>query len=57
MPVDGDPQGMGLRIMGYRARMIGASLRVHPSEGGGTTVSCLFDANTGYYNEAAEITP
>lgn len=49
--------GMGLRIMGYRARMIGASLVVHPSEGGGTTVSCLFDANTGYYNEAVETAP
>jgi PAS domain S-box-containing protein len=57
MPPDTSSTGMGLRIMGYRARMIGASLRVHPSEQGGTTVTCLFDANTGYYNEAPEQLP
>ena len=39
------PKGMGLRIMNYRARMIGANLRVHPGEQGGTVVSCLFDAH------------
>lgn len=38
-------RGMGLRIMSYRARMIGANLRVYPSEQGGTVVTCLFDAD------------
>ncbi len=32
--------GMGLHIMRYRARMIGASLRVERLSGGGTLVSC-----------------
>lgn len=40
-------QGIGLRIMNYRARMIGANLRVHPGENGGTIVSCFFDAASG----------
>jgi PAS domain S-box-containing protein len=34
--------GMGLNIMGYRARMIGGSLEVRPHAGGGTAVTCLF---------------
>lgn len=32
--------GMGLRIMGYRAKMIGGSLRVDAAGGGGTVVRC-----------------
>ncbi len=32
--------GMGLRIMGYRADLIGATLNVGPSEDGGTVVVC-----------------
>lgn len=35
-------EGMGLLIMNYRARMIGASLHIRKSPGGGTIVSCLF---------------
>jgi two-component system CheB/CheR fusion protein len=34
--------GMGLHLMSYRARMIGASLQIQPGETGGTTVTCLF---------------
>ncbi|MFZ3216005.1 MAG: PAS domain S-box protein [Candidatus Acidiferrales bacterium] len=34
--------GMGLNIMGYRARMVGGSLEVRPNVGGGTAVTCLF---------------
>ena len=34
--------GIGLRIMNYRARMIGASLQVESEPGGGTVVTCSF---------------
>jgi signal transduction histidine kinase len=34
--------GMGLRIMHYRARVIGATLNVQSRPGQGTTVTCLF---------------
>jgi PAS domain S-box-containing protein len=33
-------EGMGLRIMEYRADMIGAMLRIDSVKGGGTTVAC-----------------
>jgi len=33
-------KGMGLHIMSYRARMIGASLTVSARTNGGTTVNC-----------------
>jgi PAS domain S-box-containing protein len=35
-------QGMGLHIMAYRARMIGAELDIRRAEGGGTAVTCSF---------------
>jgi PAS domain S-box-containing protein len=35
-------QGMGLLIMGYRAKMIGGSLEVRPGAAGGTSVCCTF---------------
>jgi PAS domain S-box-containing protein len=35
-------QGMGLHIMNYRARMIGASFEVQRAENGGTIVKCEF---------------
>ena len=41
-------KGMGLHIMSYRARMIGASLSVKPRAEGGTVVTCAFTDN-GYY--------
>jgi len=34
-------RGMGLEIMRYRARMIGASLRIEPAPGGGTQLVCI----------------
>ena len=38
--------GLGLKIMRYRARMIGASMEVSPREGGGTVVTCRHSAVT-----------
>jgi len=38
----GQGDGMGLKIMGYRAQMIGASLRVTPRPGGGTVVDVAY---------------
>lgn len=35
--------GIGLRIMNYRARMIGASLRIESDPSGGTLVTCTFN--------------
>jgi signal transduction histidine kinase len=35
-------KGMGLHIMSYRAKMIGASLNVKKRLPAGTTVSCVF---------------
>lgn len=34
--------GMGLRILHYRARVIGATLNLHSQPGSGTRVTCLF---------------
>jgi signal transduction histidine kinase len=36
----GESPGMGLHIMNYRARMIGATLRIDPQPAGGTIVRC-----------------
>ena len=35
------PEGLGLRIMAHRARIIGGALNVSARAGGGTTVRCL----------------
>ncbi|HTS25382.1 MAG TPA: PAS domain S-box protein [Bryobacteraceae bacterium] len=40
------PQGMGLLIMGYRAKMIGGTLEVRPGRNGGTSVCCAFPASS-----------
>jgi PAS domain S-box-containing protein len=40
-PANGHP-GMGLRIMDYRSRVIGASLEIKSQPGAGTEVTCLF---------------
>jgi len=40
--VPGKAPGMGLHLMNYRARMIGASLQIHRGEIRGTVVTCLF---------------
>jgi signal transduction histidine kinase len=36
------PAGMGLRIMNYRARVIGATLQLESQPGAGTRVACFF---------------
>jgi nitrate/nitrite-specific signal transduction histidine kinase len=35
--------GMGLRIMRYRARMIGAAIEIKEKESGGTEVLCRYN--------------
>jgi PAS domain S-box-containing protein len=43
-----DPcDGLGLRIMQYRAEQIGGVLQIDPSEGGGTVVSCTLPRSNG----------
>ena len=39
-----NPEGMGLPIMEYRARMIGATLELQPRSGGGASVTCSLEA-------------
>lgn len=40
IPAEGkDREGMGLKIMGYRARSIGGRFDIGPADGGGTTVT------------------
>jgi signal transduction histidine kinase len=39
---DGKLAGMGIRIMQYRARVIGASLTLRSRPGSGTDIACLF---------------
>ncbi len=39
---DPNQDGMGLRILHYRARVIGATLTLQSQPGSGTTVTCLF---------------
>jgi len=46
--------GMGLRIMHYRAGVIGAVLSVGPAPGGGTLVRCALPQGDGRENETAE---
>ena len=35
--------GLGLRIMTYRAQKVGGALEIHPGQHGGTVVSCTFN--------------
>jgi len=43
LPIQGiKSEGLGLRIMNYRARKIGGRLIVEPTEDGGTVVRCMF---------------
>lgn len=41
-PVNGDNTGMGIRIMHYRAKMIGATLDLKSAPNQGTEVVCIF---------------
>ncbi len=43
---DQEGDGMGLRIMRYRAGMIGATLDIHRDSGGQTILSCCFENDT-----------
>ncbi|MHC4599166.1 MAG: FHA domain-containing protein [Planctomycetota bacterium] len=43
----GEPAGMGLRSMKYRAKMIGASLTLRRGEEGGTIVECVVKGPSG----------
>ncbi len=47
-------QGMGLLIMGYRAKMIGGSLEVRPGPDGGTSVCCAFPARSLEWEDGEE---
>jgi PAS domain S-box-containing protein len=38
-------EGLGLRTMAYRARVIGGALSIEPADGGGTVIRCVFHAN------------
>ena len=38
-------RGLGLRLMRYRARSIGANLQWSRGPGGGTTVECIYAGN------------
>ncbi len=39
-PAPEKPRGMGMHLMNYRARMMGAALDIGPRAGGGTIVNC-----------------
>lgn len=39
-------RGIGLQVMSYRAEMIGGTLDVQPRVGGGTRVTCTFNADS-----------
>ena len=41
-PANGHSKGMGVRIMQYRARTIGATLDLKSSPGAGTRIACVF---------------
>jgi PAS domain S-box-containing protein len=42
-PVNHKTTGMGLRLMDYRAKMIGGSVQIRPGAAGGTVVECGVD--------------
>ena len=46
IPADLETEGMGLRIMGFRANMIHAALDIHTPEDGGTVVQVSLSGNT-----------
>jgi signal transduction histidine kinase len=45
LPAAEPTEGIGLRIMQYRARMIGATFRLQNAPGGGTLVTCTLSPN------------
>jgi two-component system CheB/CheR fusion protein len=51
---DGRLSGMGIRIMQYRARVIGASLTLQSRPGSGTDIACLFVPISGEWPQKNE---
>ena len=51
---DGKLSGMGIRIMQYRARVIGASLTLQSRPGSGTDIACLFVPISGEWPQTRE---
>jgi signal transduction histidine kinase len=51
------PTGMGLAVMGYRARLSGGELTINQAPGGGTIVSCIahLDGSPKEANEVATV--
>jgi signal transduction histidine kinase len=56
-PLDKPGGGMGIGIMRYRARVIGATLTLHSVPGSGTAVSCLFLPGAGEVSRNGEHKP
>jgi nitrate/nitrite-specific signal transduction histidine kinase len=52
---DGKPIVMGIRIMQYRARVIGASLTLNTQPGSGTDIACLFVPVSGEWPQKPEL--
>lgn len=50
-PNRADNQGMGLRIMAYRASMIGASFKIERLSGSGTRVTCQLPSTPAIFQE------
>jgi signal transduction histidine kinase len=44
-PENARRNGLGLRIMTYRAQKVGGTLEIQPGQHGGTVVSCTFNPN------------
>jgi nitrate/nitrite-specific signal transduction histidine kinase len=42
---DKHDDGMGPRIMTYRASVVGGTLEIRPDEGGGTSVTCTLPSH------------
>jgi signal transduction histidine kinase len=52
---DRNSGGMGMRIMRYRASLIGATLDIGPATGGGTIVTCVLKQEKQYADEQDDI--
>ena len=50
-PADMETDGMGLRIMGFRANMIHAALDIHSPHNGGTVVQVSLSGNAAASDE------
>jgi signal transduction histidine kinase len=52
-----EKKGLGLRLMLYRARMIGATLSIHGRPEGGTLIRCVYrnNVNSGITNDGVPV--